>query len=94
MCKQQKCLTHFQSPPYVENYIDKQIKKVLPKLKMWDHSSCTTVVLTLGCVFAIASPHGGNGEDMRRQSNRGNGMGASSAVQRLPDLYWNTSNPM
>ena len=61
---------------------------------MYDLPTCTNVVLTLGYIFAMASPQGGNGENMRTHERRGSGMSATRAVQKLPNLYWNTSNPM
>ena len=62
---------------------------------MYNFKQCTTVLYTLGYICAMESPRGKYDMYMRRNDVRiKSGTNKVNGVQKLPDLYWNTSNPM
>ena len=77
------------------NHLNSKVELGFKRIKMYNFKVCTTVFYTLGYICAMESPRGENDIYMRRHDvKRKSGMNAVNGVRKLPDLYWNTSNPM
>ena len=82
----------------MNNRINSNIKKAdlgFEVSKIYNFKQCTTVFYTLGYICAMELPYGEDGKYTRMNDVKRNRVrNAVNGVQSLPDLYWNTSNPM